>query len=199
MSKEFSVAFTPSAQVPWICDKQIHGVASPLGKCKCQQITSFNMGHEGWSQISYLPCDAQKGVWLWHPFAFHYRTRCENSRPPPKKGGGGEETILDIYKLADVTPCHLPVCWLWPSDVILQQAERDGCLCFLLTSQGSCLVGTKWHGRRISASHLLSPNRLPQCQCAHQAPLGGSPIPGPLSMEYQDRIVKIVFSSSKHH
>lgn len=137
---------------------------------------------------------------LGHPSLFHYRMRCKNSKQKrKKKEKAKKESVLDIYKLADVTLCHLPVCWLWPSDVILQQAERDGCLRFLLTSQGSCLVGTKWHGRRISASHLLSPNRLPQCQRAHQTPLRGNPIPGPLSMEYQERIVKIVFSSSKHH
>lgn len=139
----------------------------------------------------------QKGVCMqWGSASlFHCRNACQNSRQNgrERKNRGKNKTVLAISKLAGVTLCHLAACWLPPSDVILQQAGRDGWLRFLLTFQGSCLVGTKWHGRRISASPLLSPNRLPQCQHAHQAPLGGTPIPGPLSTEYQDRIVTVVF------
>lgn len=43
-------------QVPWICDKQTFGVLSPLGRCRCPQLASFNLG-----QASPAPACACRG------------------------------------------------------------------------------------------------------------------------------------------
>lgn len=110
----------------------------------------------------------QKGVCMqWgSPSLFHCRNACQNSRQNgrERKNRGKNKTVLAISKLAGVTLCHLAACWLPPSDVILQQAGRDGWLRFLLTFQGSCLVGTKWK-KNICLTPAFSkpPATMPAC------------------------------------
>lgn len=75
-----------TTESPWIYDGQVCGVPNPLGKCRCQQIASFNLGHT--SQMSYLPRHARRGVRVAAPvglFSIEWGVETQEQRKKKKK------------------------------------------------------------------------------------------------------------------
>lgn len=132
-------------QVPWICDKQTFGVLSPLGKCRCPQLASFNLG-----QASPAPACACRGR-RERSLALLLQNELWKIKSRGKRGEKKKTVrILAFHKLAAVTLCHPATCWRWPNAAMLQQAERGGCPHAAVTP-GQCPPGP----------HALSSNLPP--------------------------------------